>query len=112
MQCESILVATTSGDINLTSMPDDVTYLDLQTVSGDIWASVSSSIISGINVITTSGDTSLSLPYDVGFTLDYSTVSGDFDSSFELAKQNGQYIYAGGGYNISAVSVSGDLSIY
>lgn len=112
MQSESILVATTSGDINLTSMPDDVTYLDLQTVSGDIWASVSSSIISGINVITTSGDTSLSLPYDVGFTLDYSTVSGDFDSSFELAKQNGQYIYAGGGYNISAVSVSGDLSIY
>lgn len=113
VQSSTIGISSTSGDISLSST-GSVEQVKMQTISGDVWFSLDdSSVLQAIGVSTTSGDVSLGLPFDMGFTLKYATVSGSLDSSgYEMAQQNGSFIYNGGGCGINVETVSGDLELY
>lgn len=106
-------VTSISGDISLYSEGSAGTSR-LATTSGDIWFSLEDTAAQSIGVSSVSGDVSLSLPYDLGFALDFSTVSGDLASytDMDMTRQDGKYVYNGGGCEIQAETVSGDLEIY
>lgn len=115
MQCADISANTVSGDATLT-LYDRTEKVDLNTGSGDIWASIEDPSIRSISAASISGDISLSIPWDMGYTLDYTTVSGDvdfptYDGSWPPSK-NGQYIHEGGECKIDVSTTSGNLSIY
>lgn len=106
-------VTSISGDISLYSEGSAGTSR-LATTSGDIWFSLEDTAAQSVGVSSVSGDVSLSLPYDLGFALDFSTVSGDLASytDMDMTRQDGKYVYNGGGCEIQAETVSGDLEIY
>lgn len=115
LQCTDFSAHSVSGDMNLTFY-DRVEKLDLDTVSGDIWASVEDASIRSINAESTSGNISLSLPWDISYTLEFSSVSGDVDlPGFEGTRpssRNGRYVQGDGGCQISVNTISGNFMIY
>jgi len=111
LSCGGIEASTGSGDINLQA-EENAKRIELETISGDVWFSVSETALESICAETTSGDVSLSLPAEIGFRLDYSTVSGDLNSSFDTVRQDGKTVYNGGGYEIRVETVSGNLDLY
>ncbi len=112
---DSARISSTSGDIDFTAA-DTTGSLAARTVSGDIRIWTDSSLLQKITLGSTSGNTTLSLPlYEQGFTLDFKTVSGDLtvpDSTSRPSSKNGTYIYEGGGCEIEAETVSGNLEVY
>lgn len=106
--------ASTSGDIQINNL-NETEELDLNTISGDIYANMMDSTPQKIDVGTVSGDVQLSLPYDMGCTLNYSTVSGEINVSameFDIRGKNGSYTYNGGGYELNISTTSGNVEIY
>ena len=103
---------STSGDIDFTAA-DTTGSLAARTISGDIRIWTDSSPLQRVTLGSTSGNITLSLPlYEQGFTLDFKTVSGDLtvpDSTSRPSSKNGTYIYEGGGCEIEAETVSGNL---
>lgn len=115
LQCLGFSAGTVSGDISLT-LYNHVEKLELNTVSGEIWASVEDTAIRSIGAESVSGDISLSLPWNMGYTLDFSSVSGNVNlSNFDGARpssRNGQYVQGDGRCQIYANTTSGDFMIY
>ncbi|MDE7260822.1 MAG: DUF4097 family beta strand repeat-containing protein [Oscillospiraceae bacterium] len=111
VNCGDIEISTTSGRVSLYTNGGEE-HVSLNTISGDIWLSVSSAAIRSIDVETVSGYVSMGLPFEMGFTLEYSTISGGIGSSFDMVQQDGKIIYNGGGCEIEVETVSGDLEIY
>lgn len=112
---DSARISSTSGDIDFTAT-DTTGSLAARTVSGDIRIWTDSSPLQRVTLGSTSGNITLSLPlYEQGFTLDFKTVSGDLtvpDSTSRPSSKNGTYIYEGGGCEIEAETVSGNLEVY
>ena len=112
---DSARISSTSGDIDFTAA-DTTGSLAARTISGDIRIWTDSSLLQKITLGSTSGNITLSLPlYEQGFTLDFKTVSGDLtvpDSTSRPSSKNGTYIYEGGGCEIEAETVSGNLEVY
>lgn len=115
LQCTGLSAGSVSGDMSLT-LYDHVEKLELNTVSGEIWASVEDTSIRSIGAESTSGNISLSLPWDMGYTLDFDSVSGDVNlSSFSgtwPSSRNGRYIQGDGLCQIAVNTTSGDLFVY
>lgn len=107
---DEIDVSSISGDINLGA--PEVTSLGLSTTSGDVSAYVNDTAIREITASSVSGPLTIGLPADTGYTLDLTNVSGDFSVPFDTKNANGEYIYNGGGCEISVDTVSGNLDIY
>ncbi len=112
---DSARISSTSGDIDFTAA-DTTGSLEARTISGDIRIWTDSSPLQRVTLGSTSGNITLSLPlYEQGFTLDFKTVSGDLtvpDSTSQPSLKNGTYIYEGGGCEIEAETVSGNLEVY
>ncbi len=112
---DSARISSTSGDIDFTAA-DTTGSLAARTISGDIRIWTDSSPLQRVTLGSTSGNITLSLPlYEQGFTLDFKTVSGDLtvpDSTSRPSSKNGTYIYEGGGCEIEAETVSGNLEVY
>ncbi len=122
-------VDTVSGEILL-----DKTILykdaDINTVSGDVSAAIfgkvydiSAESVSGklelsfenapdhLEVESVSGDVKITVPENSGFSLKIDSVSGDMDSSLELLKDGGKYLYGDASSRFDVETVSGNLII-
>lgn len=111
---EDVIIDTVSGEIFIEG---DISDSDLETVSGDIYLTVSS-FKDDIEMKTISGDVTLSIEAAVeGFKLEYSTVSGDLQNllnGLEIRKKNDDdfiVTYGNEKYDITVNTVSGDISI-
>lgn len=111
----NVKASSTSGDIQLTGL-NMTEQLDLNTVSGDIFADMTASAGQKIDLSTISGSVSLALPYDLGFTLDYATISGEINVSgnFDgnIFTKSGTHTFGGGECGIHVETTSGNVEIY
>ena len=109
---DSLEAGSISGDITLTSS-EMLESASLRTTSGYIRLNLEDTAVQSIDLHSVSGDISLGLPFDLGFALKYSTVSGSLNcAGFEMLQQDGKRIYNGGGCEITAETVSGNLDLY
>ncbi|MDN0055355.1 DUF4097 family beta strand repeat-containing protein [Collinsella ihumii] len=87
--------------------------LDVSTMSGGVYLTLTEGAPSEISVSTVSGAIELDVPDGLGFTLAADTVSGGLSTPFELntVDEDGSYVIGDGACDIDLGSVSGRIHI-
>jgi hypothetical protein len=105
-----------SGDVRLERLR--VSSLRVQSVSGEVTASIESLIGDGsLSFKTVSGDVTLELPRNLDADLSMTTVSGNIDSDFEMtlggrrSRRGIEARIGRGGRDLDVSTVSGDLRL-
>lgn len=112
-QVKKVHLETVNGDISATV---NCQLFSGSTVNGDVEVTFEK-LPEGIKVSTVSGDCSLCVPQNQGFCLQYETVNGDFstdDMSFNgiMKRRSGNVTYLDGGNSVITMStVNGDMEI-
>ncbi|MEE8442066.1 MAG: DUF4097 family beta strand repeat-containing protein [Spirochaetia bacterium] len=109
----TLQVATQSGDITI---QDGSGSVQLKTMSGDIDAALGTLGEKPIKITSVSGDIELEIPDDSAVDMTAKSVSGEVDVDIEMdvVKRTEHLVVGaanGGGLELSATSVSGDITI-
>lgn len=130
LPCNDLEIATVSSDVTVTDLRarnasvDGVSGavslagtisdgLDVGTVSGGIYLTLSEALPAGISASSTSGGIELDVPDGAGFTLTADTLSGGFSSTLGLdtIASDGTFVYGDGACTIELATMSGSIRV-
>lgn len=110
---DEVRVKTVSGDAELSGL-ENITRLEMQTVSGDLSVDIDSAKSPDIHVKSLSGEVKLMLPASVSAQITAKTFSGDINSDFGQVGEDGKRLTAtagGGDGRVEVESFSGEVVI-